>query len=115
MTAVAQKGRGFQLNMPSTCGGRGPPVQPKSAVGANPPQETLRPMYRRGKATLESSRACPGSPTVQAALAAETLRSTTERGGTKSFAAPKCRFIDGVPHGDSSPHVQRRTRPQPRR
>ena len=37
------------------CGGRVLPVRSAGAVGANPPQESLRPTYRRGKATLESS------------------------------------------------------------
>ena len=37
------------------CGGRVLPVGTAGAVGANPPQESLRPTYRRGKATLESS------------------------------------------------------------
>jgi len=58
----------------------------QGAVGANPPQETLRPPYRRGEATLESSRAGTGSPTVQAEdHVRKSLRSNTERGGTESL------------------------------
>ena len=51
----------------SSRGGRVLPVIHRAgAVGANPPQESLRPMYRCGEATLESSQATSGSPTVQA-------------------------------------------------
>jgi hypothetical protein len=51
----------------SSRGGRVLPVIHRAgAVGANPPQESLRPKYRCGEATLESSQACSGSPTVQA-------------------------------------------------
>src|SRR4029453_366322 len=61
--------------MPLICGGRVLQASDAGAVGANPPQESLRPTHRRGEATLESSRpfAAPFgaeemlcSPTVQA-------------------------------------------------
>src|SRR6185437_1255672 len=46
---------------PSTCGGRVLlSTRSAGAVGAIPPQESLRPLYRRGEATLESSRNEPG-------------------------------------------------------
>src|SRR6476620_8950620 len=73
------------------CGGRVLPVRSAGAVGANPPQESLRPTYRRGKATLESS---PGNRAhrrckwrLLTAGNAETLRSNTERGGTRIIVA----------------------------
>lgn len=44
-----------QFNTPFEPWRESPPSNFGGAVGANPPQESLRPMYRHGEATLESS------------------------------------------------------------
>lgn len=67
-----------------TRGGRVLPAKSVGAEGANPPRESLRPLYRRSKATLESSpgnRLTDGASVNLILSCAETLRSQTEWGG----------------------------------
>jgi hypothetical protein len=83
-----------QLNMPFEPWRESPSQSPveQGAVGANPPQESLRPMYRYGEATLESNRVMSwftdgASRPLRRQGSAESLRSNTERGGTRSAPA----------------------------
>lgn len=67
-----------------TRGGRVLPAKSVGAEGANPPRESLRPLYRRSEATLESSPVTgltDGASVYLILSSAETLRSQTEWGG----------------------------------